>query len=292
MLGKIRLLVQVLFTAVSNGYLIGFTQGKIYQGESKRFCVPGLNCYSCPGAVASCPIGSLQAILGTKGYHFPFYLLGFFMMVGALGGRFVCGWLCPFGLVQDLLYKIPGIRKIKKVPFDKYLRYLKYGILLVFVIGMPLLIRDAFGYGMPWFCKVICPSGTLMAGLPLVGANDNLKAAAGGLFLWKVSLLAVIVLLAILIYRPFCKYLCPLGAIYALFNRFSLFQIEIEESKCIHCHKCERVCKMGVPVLGDTNHSECIRCGECIKQCPTDAIFVTFLGNPVKKGQEREKADR
>ena len=95
----LRLWVQVLFTALTNGYVIGFTEGKIYRGTSKKLCVPGLNCYSCPGAVGSCPIGSLQAVLGSKNYKFSFYVIGFLMIFGSLMGRFVCGWLCPFGLV-------------------------------------------------------------------------------------------------------------------------------------------------------------------------------------------------
>ena len=142
----LRLWVQVLFTALTNGYVIGFTEGKIYRGTSKKLCVPGLNCYSCPGAIGSCPIGSLQAVLGSKNYKFSFYVIGFLMIFGSLMGRFVCGWLCPFGLVQDLLHKIPFVKKIKKVPFDRYLRYLKYVILVVFVIAMPLLLVGESGY--------------------------------------------------------------------------------------------------------------------------------------------------
>ena len=71
---RMRLWVQVMFTALTNGYVLGFLDGKIYKGSSKRFCVPGLNCYSCPGAVGSCPIGSLQAVLGSSKYQFSFYV--------------------------------------------------------------------------------------------------------------------------------------------------------------------------------------------------------------------------
>mgnify|MGYP002228590937 CR=1 FL=1 len=109
----LRLWVQVLFTALTNGYVIGFTEGKIYRGTSKKLCVPGLNCYSCPGAIGSCPIGSLQAVLGSKNYKFSFYVIGFLMIFGSLMGRFVCGWLCPFGLVQDLLHKIHFVKRSK-----------------------------------------------------------------------------------------------------------------------------------------------------------------------------------
>ena len=272
----LRLSVQVLFTALTNGYLLGFQKGRIYQGSSKRFCVPGLNCYSFPGAVASCPIGSLQAVLNSKSFNISFYLLGFFMIIGALLGRFVCGWLCPFGLVQDLLHKIPFGKKIKKVPFDRQLRYLKYVILLVFVIGLPLLLVNYAGYGDPWFCKLICPSGTLLAGIPLVLHNAELQETAGALFLWKVSLLLLILYVSIVIYRPFCKYLCPLGAIYGLFNRFSLYRLEVDTERCTGCGRCAQQCSMGVNVFTNPNSAECIRCGKCIEQCPQNAIHSTF----------------
>lgn len=272
----LRMWVQVIFTAFTNGYLIGYFEGRIYQGASKRVCVPGLNCYSCPGAIGSCPIGSLQAVLGSRDYKFSFYVIGFLMVVGSLMGRVVCGWLCPFGLVQDLLYKIPFVRKIKKVPFDKQLRYLKYVILVVFVIGMPLLVLDFSGTGSPWFCKTICPSGTLLAGIPLVSTNPDLQAAVGFLFGWKMGILILTVVLSILIYRPFCKYICPLGAIYGLFNKYSLYRYEIDESKCIHCGLCHKKCDMGIKVYENPNSAECIRCGECRKVCPTGAIKTTL----------------
>jgi hypothetical protein len=113
---KSRLIVQLVFTALSNGYVRGFAEGKIFTGKIKSVCVPGLNCYSCPGASGSCPIGSLQATLGSRNHKSAFYVLGFLMIVGAFFGRLVCGFLCPFGLVQDLLYKIPFFKKLKKLP--------------------------------------------------------------------------------------------------------------------------------------------------------------------------------
>lgn len=273
-----RLWVQVAFTALTNGYLLGFAKGKIYQGPGKQVCVPGLNCYSCPGAVGACPIGSLQAVISGKNFRFSFYVIGFLMIVGSLAGRFVCGWLCPFGLVQDLLHKIPS-RKIKNVPFDKYLRYLKYGVLLVFVLGMPLLLRGASGYGSPWFCKLICPSGILLGGIPLVAANLSLQKIVGALFGWKMAVLVTIVVLSVLIYRPFCKYLCPLGAIYGLLNRFSLYWYEIDAHKCIGCGLCRKTCEMNVNVCETPNSAECIRCGKCMEVCPTGAIHTTLSGS-------------
>lgn len=269
---NIRLIVQVVFTALTNGYVLGFAKGKIYQGESKKICVPGLNCYSCPGAIGSCPIGSLQAVIGSKNYKFSFYVIGFLMIVGATLGRFVCGWLCPFGLVQDLLYQIPFVKKIKRVPFDRQLRYLKYVIFAVFVVGMPLLLTGYAGYGNPWFCKLICPSGTLLGGIPLVAKNPGLQKTIGLLFGWKVTVLVLVVVLSMMIYRPFCKYLCPLGAVYGVFNKFSLYRYEIDKEKCTKCGLCAKKCDMGIKVYEQPNSAECIRCGKCIGSCPKSAI--------------------
>ncbi len=269
---NIRLIVQVVFTALTNGYVLGFAKGKIYQGESKKICVPGLNCYSCPGAIGSCPIGSLQAVIGSKNYKFSFYVIGFLMIVGATLGRFVCGWLCPFGLVQDLLYKIPFVKKIRTMPFDKQLRYLKYVIFAVFVVGMPMLLTGYAGYGNPWFCKLICPSGTLFGGIPLVAKNPGLQQIIGFLFGWKMLILVLVVVLSIMIYRPFCKYLCPLGAVYGLFNKFSLYRYEIDKEKCNKCGLCAKKCDMGIKVYEQPNSAECIRCGKCIGSCPKSAI--------------------
>ena len=271
-----RLTVQIIFTALTNGYLLGYMEGKIYKGKSKQMCVPGLNCYSCPGAIGSCPIGSLQAVLGSKNFKMSFYVIGFLMIIGSLIGRVVCGWLCPFGLVQDLLYKIPGIKKIKKVPYDKYLRYLKYIILAVFVIILPLALTNYSGYGSPWFCKLICPSGTLLAGIPLVSMNESLRNVIGSLFAWKMFILIAVVILSIKIYRPFCKYICPLGAIYGILNKYSLYRLEIDYDKCVKCDLCHKKCDMNVVVHETPNSAECIRCGKCIGVCPKNAIKSTI----------------
>ena len=267
-----RLWVQIVFTAVTNGYLLCFLTGRIYTGPTKAACVPGLNCYSCPGALGSCPIGSLQAVLGSRDYKFSFYAVGFLLFFGSLFGRFVCGWLCPFGLVQDLLYKIPLFKKRKNLPGHKVLIWAKYVILVLFVILLPLLVVDFTGQGDPWFCKYICPSGTLAAGIPLVLLNENLKLAVGNLFFWKAAILIVLIILALWVYRPFCKYLCPLGAIYSFFNPVALYRYQIDESACTKCGKCKKACKMDIKVWEKPNSLECIRCGDCVRACPTQAI--------------------
>ena len=144
-ISKIRLIVQACFAALSNGYIKGFTQGSLYQGDIKYVCTPGLNCYSCPGAFASCPIGSLQATLNSRDYYVSLYVAGILVVTGTFLGRFVCGFLCPFGLVQDLLFKIPFVKKIRTLPGEKFLRWFRYFILLVFVILLPVFVMDITG---------------------------------------------------------------------------------------------------------------------------------------------------
>lgn len=264
--------VQILWAFLSNSYLAGFAKGKIYQGKLKNLCVPGLNCYSCPGALGSCPVGAMQAVVGSWNFKLTFYVAGFLMFIGALTGRFVCGWFCPFGLIQDLLHKIPFPKKIGIFPGDRFLRKLKYVIFLVFVILMPMFVVDLLGQGAPYFCKLICPAGTLEGGLPLVLLNKGMRGAIGWLYAWKNVLLVVILVLSVIIYRPFCKYICPLGAVYSLFQPISVFRYRVDQELCTHCGACAKACKMQVDPVKSPNHPECIRCGQCKKVCPTGAL--------------------
>ena len=101
-----RHLVQLIATFMTNPHVSNFTDGTIHKGKSKSFCSPGLNCYSCPAAGAACPIGALQSVENGNKYHISYYVMGFLLITGAFLGRFVCGFLCPFGFFQDLLYKI------------------------------------------------------------------------------------------------------------------------------------------------------------------------------------------
>lgn len=274
---------QILWAFLTNSYLVGFAKGKIYDGKLKNLCVPGLNCYSCPGALGSCPIGAMQAVIGSWNFRMAFYVAGFLVFVGALMGRFVCGWLCPFGLIQDLLHKIPFVKKISTFRGDRLLRKLKYVIFLVFVILLPMFVVDMLGQGAPYFCKLICPAGTLEGGIPLVLLNSAMRTAVGWLYAWKNVLLVVIVLLSVVIYRPFCKYICPLGAVYSVFNPIAVFRYRVDKEACVHCGACAKACKMQVDPSETPNHPECIRCGSCKKVCPTGAIYS---GINCRKGSE------
>lgn len=272
--GRVRTAVQLAFAALTNGYAAGFLKGTIYKGEGKYLCLPGLNCYSCPGALGSCPLGAFQAVITGRDRSFSFYVAGFLLLFGAVLGRFVCGWLCPFGLVQDLLHKIPFPRKWRVLPGERGLRVLKYVLLVLFVILLPLTVLDVVGQGQPWFCKYICPSGTLLGGIPLVASNPALRSALSWLFAWKGALLAAVVLLSVVLWRPFCRYLCPLGAVYGLFNPVALCRYAIQEDKCTRCGSCQAACPMDLPVYRQPNTTQCIRCGKCRAACPQDAIAL------------------
>lgn len=269
---KKRHLIQLICTVLANGYLIGYAKGNLYHGGTKAFCVPVLNCYSCPGALGACPIGAMQAVMGDRNYRFSFYVLGSLMLFGIAAGRLICGFMCPFGFLQDLLYKAKTPKLSIRKEIDSKLRYLKYIILFAFVIVMPMVLINAYGYGSPYFCKLVCPAGTLGAGIPLLIADSSLRSTVGILFSWKLLVLIVVLIASVLIYRPFCKYLCPLGAFYGFFNKYSLFQMTLDEHKCVGCMECERACKMGVQVRKNCNSAECIRCGDCEAACRHDAI--------------------
>ncbi len=259
---------QLSSAILSNTYIKGFIEGKIYSGKLKNVCVPGLNCYACPSATFSCPLGALQNTLGSSLKNFAFYALGFILMFGVIFGRFICGALCPFGFLQDLLYKI----KTKKFILPKFFRILKYIILIVFVIIMPLFFVNLIGNGDPAFCKYICPVGTLQGGIYFVNRYEFLKHQIGALFYTKMAMLIGTLLLSIASFRPFCKYICPLGLMYGLMNRVSMYKIKFNKHKCISCQKCVKVCKMQVNPTKSPNSIECIRCLDCIHICPVNAL--------------------
>lgn len=267
-----RNLVQLAAAVFFNGYILGYQRGRIFTGNSKMFCVPVLNCYSCPGALGACPIGSLQSLAGSHKSHLSFYVLGMLMLFGLFLGRVVCGFLCPFGWLQDLLYRIPCKKRTVPKKIDRCLRYVKYVVLALFVFLLPALLRDSYGMGTTWFCKYICPAGTLGAGIPLLLTNEGLRRAIGFLFQWKFLVLVLVIVGSVLIYRPFCKYLCPLGAFYALFNRFSMYRLTVDKNQCIDCKLCEKTCRMGVDITKNINSPECIRCGACMSVCPKSCI--------------------
>lgn len=287
-LARFRGWIQAGATLLTNIHLPNFLKGSLYQGNGKYVCVPGLNCYSCPAATGACPIGAFQAVVGSSKFRFSYYITGILILFGVLLGRFICGFLCPFGWFQELLHKIPS----KKLSTQKVkpLRYLKYVILAVMVVLLPILAVNDLGMSDPFFCKYLCPQGVLEGAIPLSLANSGIRAALGKLFTWKTFILLTVVVSSVFFYRPFCKWLCPLGAFYALFNRISLFQMKVDTEKCVSCGACAKACKMDVDITKCANHSECIRCGMCMKACPKNAISYQYgFGDKSKKIQANKE---
>ena len=278
LLARFRGWVQAGAALLTNLHLPNFFRGRLYQGAGKAVCVPGLNCYSCPAASGACPIGAFQAVVGSSKFRFSYYISGTLILLGVLLGRFICGFLCPFGWFQELLHKLPT----KKLSTRKLrpLTYLKYAVLLVMVVLLPALAVNEVGMGDPFFCKYLCPQGVLEGAIPLSLTNAGIRAALGTLFTRKLSILLAVAVLSVVFYRPFCKWLCPLGAFYALLNKVSLFQMQVDPNKCISCGKCAKACQMDVDITKTPNHTECIRCGMCVRACPTHAVAFRYgFGN-------------
>ena len=277
-----RRLIQVYTALLYNAYIKGFAEGEIYTGVLKNACVPGLNCYSCPGAISACPLGSLQNAISASADRPAFYVVGIILLFGMFLGRVICGFLCPFGLIQELLHKIP-VKKLKKNKITQKLTCIKYVILGIFVVVIPLF----FGLRkqpLPAFCKYICPAGTLEGALMLMLHPDNadLRSLTGGIFYWKLAVLIAMVISCVFIFRAFCRFICPLGAIYSLFSKIALLGVRVDMNKCNNCGACVKTCQMDIKRVGDR---ECIQCGECIDVCPEKAI--TFkAGKLVLRGPD------
>ena len=268
---KKRSFIQAAAAVLQNAHITGFFTGRIYD-----VCVPGLNCYSCPGALGACPLGSLQNAVSAWKFRFPFYVVGLMLFFGAVFGRLICGFLCPFGFLQDLLFKVPAPKKLRTFRGDAQLRNLKYAVLLIMVLILPFAHKFT-----PVYCKYLCPSGTL-SGILLSTADSRLRSLFGWKFTWKAFVLISVVLASMVIFRPFCKYLCPLGAFYALFNKVSAVRLHVDGDRCVRCGACTKVCDMAVDPAVSPNHTECIRCGKCVNCCPHGAIGLAFISLPHK----------
>lgn len=281
-----RKIIQLYAALLYNAHMKGFITGEIYTGDSKSICLPGFNCYACPGAVGACPLGSIQNALAESKTKLPTYVLGIILLYCIIFGRTICGFLCPVGLLQELLYKIKT-PKLKKSKVTRCLSYFKYVLLFVLVIGLPLIYGlQAKGIPLPGFCKYICPAGTFEGAIFLLfnEGNAHLMEGLGTLFTWKFFLLIVFIVASVFIYRFFCRFFCPLGAIYGIFNKLSILGVKVEKSKCNHCNQCINNCKMDVKEVGD---HECIQCGDCMKSCACKAIKWKLISKIIKEDEAK-----
>ena len=256
-LAKRRTAVQAISAMALNSY--------VTQRITKGLPCPALNCYACPAAAFACPIGSIQHFIGAR-RKVPLYVLGVMGLVGALIGRASCGWFCPFGWLQELVYKLP----VPKLRLSNRLNWTRYVVLVVLVGVVPFITQE------PWFCK-LCPAGTLEGGIPMVLLSADLRALIGTLYWIKIGMLAGFLAWMSITRRPFCRWVCPLGALWSPFNPVSAFRLHVEQDVCTHCNRCQEVCPVDIRVHESPNAGACIRCLACVRACPQNCITATSL---------------
>jgi len=269
-LTTLRQFSQLSGTVFSNSYIGTLFTRSINTNALKGICVPFLNCYSCPSALFSCPLGTLQHFMAIRAI--PFYLLAFLSLIGLTIGRMACGWVCPFGFLQDLMYRIKSV----KIGMSFNLKYLKYAVLLLLVIIIP------YNTGEMCFSK-LCPMGTLSAGIPWALWNPSysdigrpvLPDGPGLLFYLSILVLTGFMAWFVFCKRPFCRAVCPIGAIFSLFNRYSMIRLSVGRN-CDGCDICRVKCPMDLNVSLDFDSGECIRCLECT-QCGHVHLTAPFL---------------
>lgn len=230
--------------------------------DAKWLCNPVLTCHSCPLSWFACPIGVFVHYAAY--WAFPFLAVGTVLALGVVFGRLLCGWVCPFGFIQDLLYKIPG----RKYILPNWTGYIKYAVLVLFVLLLPALFGESTVFS---FCRY-CPASAIEVTLPNVASAGIAGLDAGS---WiKLGVLAVVLLLAMASSRSFCKVFCPIGAILGPLNLVSFWTVK-PIAKCQECHRCDKYCPAnGIPSkhmaqgVPPSRALECIVCHDCQKACP------------------------
>ena len=232
-------------------------------------CSPVFHCYACPLSTFACPIGII-AQFGAL-HIFPFIAIGLLIVVGVLFGSLICGWVCPFGFLQDLAAKVPT----PKFDPPKWTGYLRYVVLIGTVLAVPYF----FGEEHPLFICRVCPAGALEAAVPnMVG-----QAIAGQQIAWpnavKLTILGLFLIAIFFIKRPWCRILCPLGAIFSLFNRVSAFFLRFNPDECTNCERCHKLCEYGIEPEKSPNDLRCNRCLECIGCGPGALTLGSIFGS-------------
>ncbi len=217
---------------------------------------PGLHCYACPLAITVCPIGLMQNLIvfGTP----PYFWLGTIVAYGLLAGRGFCGWFCPFGTLNDLL-------SFRKVRILKSFSYTKFAVL----VGTAFA---AWYFADTVFCK-LCPAASIEASIPylLLGV-----AKVNRPFLIHMGTLVGTLVGMVLISRFWCRYLCPMGGLLALFNRVSFLHLRLDPERCAGCLACAPSCPMGLDPHNDHDDHNCIKCGECVEACKMGALSLHY----------------
>jgi len=266
-----RLIAQFFFFFTANLGAVGIKSG---------FCFPFFYCHACPASSAACPLRSFEisiykvfnkeepGIFNIKLLLFPLLILG---TVGILSGRAICGWACPFGLLQrgtgkiarKIHKKLPILKRFQQSKVDRYLRYVKYVLLIFLIFLIPMFIGFMF--------TDVCPNGFLVGTIPTMILNPGGYVPATYFYIALVILVLFLILI-FTIERGWCRYFCPLGAFLAPFNKVSMIHVAVEEKSCLHCNLCTDVCPMGIDVPNMYRDPECIYCGKCISACPKNVI--------------------
>jgi ferredoxin-type protein NapH len=227
--------------------------------------IPFMSCGSCP--IRVCPGTWLQT-----------WVIGFLVVSGVVAGRVFCGWACPMGAVQDLLGRLPKLRALTRRRFgraDRYLKGLKYGVLLLTIVAFYLL-NERFA-------------------VPVRGhGNWSLDAVRVAWLTYdtasRVRVIALLagVVLALGLTRAWCRYLCPLGALLTLGNRISVFRLRRDRARCVDCGKYPRDCR----TYTTPGTADCVICGDCIEGCARGAISIRparlLEGKPGETVSDRE----
>lgn len=231
--------------------------------QVKWLCNPVLSCHSCPLAWFACPIG---VFVHYSGYHvIPYLALGTVVVIGVLFARLLCGWVCPFGFLQDLLYKIPTWKFL----MPAWTRFIKYGVLIFGVFLIPFFLGEQTAFS---FCR-ICPAAALQSTIPnLINTGASVFQT---LIMVKLGFLVFFMVLTTFSYRAFCKVVCPIGAFLAPLNTVSLWKMKPPTHDCISCGWCDKACPpAGNPssrvATGESTsrNMDCVLCYECKKVCP------------------------
>jgi len=253
-------MIQNLRTWIQSFFLVALHGS--WGPEAKGFCNPVLSCHSCALAWFACPVG---IFVHYSGYHlFPYLALGTVLLLGVLFGRILCGWVCPFGFLQDLLNRIPT----PKLGLPAWTSYIKYLVLLSMVFVIPWFLGEETTYS---FCRV-CPASALEVTVPNLIMGGTVTVAT----LVKLGILVAVLGLALFTSRFFCRVLCPIGAIMAPMNFVSFWFVRPAESNCLLCSKCDKKCPVeGKPSerisAGRTANRalDCVVCHQCQTDCPS-----------------------
>jgi len=296
-----RKLTQFFCFLILNAIVLGWTPTPIL--------LPILNGLSTPQKTVGDAFATLQLMLYNT--TFPWLPIASFLLIAIILGRATCGWICPFGFIQDLLGYIKRKHKEISLRTHEDMINVKYGILAVtLLISIASALTLALGIGQGFTrtfgvfaqapFEVLSPASTLFSTLPKIALDaryvipmwletgdiaGNILSGIGSLpilFWVQFAIMVAIIVLGVYVPRSWCRYLCPHGAALAFLSKFSFLGLKREPVKCTkaECHACVEVCPMKVPILDlpweKFTDPECIYCLKCVETCSTKAIKPKF----------------